>query len=122
MEITPPKKSAKVLDTVMKPSYVPIEERHASYWRKDAATTLKSKLKEKMNTGKAKNGILFIGDGMSLATVMAARTYAGQMEKALGEETSLSFEEFPVCGLAKVSHRAFSAFAERSAIRDTCNA
>ncbi|CAK1580580.1 unnamed protein product [Parnassius mnemosyne] len=94
-------KPKKVLDTVMSPAYIPPEEKHGSYWKKSAATTLKSKLKETINTDKAKNGILFIGDGMSLATVMAARTFAGQMERGLGEENVLEFETFPVTGLAR---------------------
>ncbi|KAJ0176442.1 hypothetical protein K1T71_007621 [Dendrolimus kikuchii] len=94
-------KPNKILDTVMNPGYVPAEEKHGSYWKKSAATTLKSKLQEKINTNKAKNGILFIGDGMSLATVMAARTFAGQVERGLGEDNTLDFERFPVTGLAR---------------------
>lgn len=87
----------------MNPAYIPAEEKHGSYWKKSAASTLKSKLKEKTNKNKARNGILFIGDGMSLATVMAARTYAGQLDRGLGEENILEFEKFPVTGLARVS-------------------
>ncbi|XP_041979175.1 membrane-bound alkaline phosphatase-like [Aricia agestis] len=94
-------KSSKVLDAQMHPAYIPSAEKHASFWRKTAADTLKSKLKEKKNTNKAQNGILFIGDGMSLATVMAARTYAGQLERELGEDNVLNFEKFPVTGLAR---------------------
>ncbi|XP_068633102.1 membrane-bound alkaline phosphatase-like [Battus philenor] len=94
-------KPKKVLDTVMNPEYIPPEEKHASFWRKSAATTLKSKLHETKNINKAKNGIMFIGDGMSLATVMAARTFAGQMERGLGEDNILEFEKFPVTGLAR---------------------
>lgn len=41
----------------MNPGYVPAEEKHGSYWKKSAATTLKSKLQEKINTNKAKNGM-----------------------------------------------------------------
>ncbi|XP_022130673.2 membrane-bound alkaline phosphatase isoform X1 [Pieris rapae] len=94
-------KPKKILDTIMSPSYIPAEEKHGSYWKKSAADTLKAKLKEKINTNKAKNGILFIGDGMSLATVMAARTFGGQMERNLGEDNTLEFEKFPVSGLAR---------------------
>ncbi|XP_028030069.1 membrane-bound alkaline phosphatase-like isoform X2 [Bombyx mandarina] len=94
-------KPKKVLETVMNPAYIPAEEKHGSYWKKSAASTLKSKLKEKTNKNKARNGILFIGDGMSLATVMAARTYAGQLDRGLGEENILEFEKFPVTGLAR---------------------
>ncbi|KAJ8722268.1 hypothetical protein PYW08_004670 [Mythimna loreyi] len=94
-------KPKKVLDTFMNPAYIPVEEKHQSYWKKSAAQTIKAKLAEKRNTNKAKNGILFIGDGMSLATVMAARTFSGQLEQSLGEESVLDFETFPVSGLAR---------------------
>ncbi|XP_045772639.1 membrane-bound alkaline phosphatase-like isoform X1 [Maniola jurtina] len=94
-------KPKKVLDTVMKPVYIPTEEKYGSFWRKSAHQVLNSKLKETLNKNKAKNGILFIGDGMSLATVMAARTFEGQMKKELGEDNVLEFEKFPVSGLAR---------------------
>jgi len=51
--------------------------------------------------GKAKNIILFIGDGMSVATVTAARIYEGQQRGNTGEENFLSFEEFPHLALSK---------------------
>ncbi|XP_030033710.2 membrane-bound alkaline phosphatase isoform X2 [Manduca sexta] len=94
-------KPKKILDTIMNPAYIPAEEKHGSHWRKSAAAALNAKLQEKINTNKAKNGIMFIGDGMSLATVMAARTFGGQLERGLGEENVLDFEKFPVCGLAR---------------------
>ncbi|XP_075977664.1 membrane-bound alkaline phosphatase-like isoform X1 [Anticarsia gemmatalis] len=94
-------KPKKILDTVMTPAYIPAEEKHGSYWRKSAASTIKEKLQEKPNINQAKNGILFIGDGMSLATVMAARTFSGQLDRGLGEESILNFEKFPVSGLAR---------------------
>lgn len=87
----------------MNPAYIPPEEKHGSYWRRDAVNTLKAKLQEKPNINRAKNGILFIGDGMSLATIMAARTFSGQMEQSPGEDAVLDFEKFPVSGLARVS-------------------
>ena len=49
----------------------------------------------------ATNIILFIGDGMSVATVSAARIYEGQQRGETGEENVLSFEEFPYFALAK---------------------
>ncbi|OWR53113.1 alkaline phosphatase [Danaus plexippus plexippus] len=94
-------KPKKVLDTVMNPAYIPLEEKHGSFWKKSASEALKSKLKETVNTNKAKNGILFIGDGMSIATIMAARTLAGQVERGLGEDNVLAFEKFPIAGLAR---------------------
>jgi alkaline phosphatase len=51
-------------------------------------------------SGKAKNIILFVGDGMSLTTVAAARILEGQRKGQPGEEHALSWENFP--------HTAFS--------------
>jgi alkaline phosphatase len=50
---------------------------------------------------KAKNIILFVGDGMSLTTVTAARIYQGQKQGQSGEENLLSFETFPYTGFSK---------------------
>ncbi len=52
------------------------------------------------NPGAARNIILFVGDGMSMTTVTAARIFAGQLDGATGEEHRLSFEQFPWTGLA----------------------
>lgn len=45
--------------------------------------------------GKAKNVIVFLGDGMSITTVAAARILEGQRKGQSGEENHLSFEDFP---------------------------
>jgi len=50
--------------------------------------------------GRAKNVIVFLGDGMSLTTVAAARIFEGQRKGGPGEENLLSWERFP--------HTAFS--------------
>jgi alkaline phosphatase len=50
---------------------------------------------------RAKNVILFVGDGMSPTTVTAARIRAGQLAGAPGEENLLSFEKLPHLALAK---------------------
>ena len=49
----------------------------------------------------AKNVIFFLGDGMGISTITAARIYAGQAAGATGEEYSLAFEEFPHLALIK---------------------
>ena len=49
----------------------------------------------------ARNVILFIGDGMSLATVTAARILEGQLRGEPGEDNLLSFERLPHTALAK---------------------
>lgn len=51
--------------------------------------------------GGARNVILFVGDGMSLTTVAAARILAGQRAGAPGEEHRLAWEHFPATALSK---------------------
>lgn len=50
---------------------------------------------------RAKNVILFIGDGMGISTITAARIYEAQKRGEPGEENSLSFEKFPNVALVK---------------------
>lgn len=49
----------------------------------------------------AKNIILFVGDGMSITTLTAARIWQGQQQGKLGEEHFLHFENFPHTALIK---------------------
>ena len=49
----------------------------------------------------AKNVILFVGDGMGISTVTAARILEGQLRGESGEENQLSFEKFPYVALSK---------------------
>ncbi|AXK72441.1 alkaline phosphatase [Lysobacter sp. TY2-98] len=51
--------------------------------------------------GHAKNVIVFLGDGMSLTTVAAARILEGQRNGHPGEENRLSWEDFPYTALSK---------------------
>jgi len=53
------------------------------------------------NTGKAKNIILVVGDGMGVATLTAARIFSGQQLDLAGEEYQLSFEGLPYSALIK---------------------
>ncbi len=52
-------------------------------------------------SGRAKNVILFVGDGMSLTTVAAARILDGQRKGQPGEENRLSWEKFPATALSR---------------------
>ena len=51
--------------------------------------------------GRAKNVILFVGDGMSLTTVAAARILEGQRDGGPGEDNALGWETFPATALSK---------------------
>ena len=50
---------------------------------------------------RSNNVVLFIGDGMGISTVTAARIFAGQQQGGNGEEHQLSFEAFPHVALVK---------------------
>jgi alkaline phosphatase len=51
--------------------------------------------------GRARNVILFIGDGMGIATITAARILEGQRKGESGEQNHLSFEDFPYSALVR---------------------
>ena len=51
--------------------------------------------------GRAKNIVLFLGDGMGLTTVTAARILEGQLQGRPGEENLLASEELPHLCLVK---------------------
>ncbi|CCK75001.1 Alkaline phosphatase family protein [Oleispira antarctica RB-8] len=73
-------------------------------WFQQAQSNLKDKMKNKVLTNSAssaKNVILFVGDGMGVSTVSAARILQGQLAGNNGEENLLSFERFPFSGFSK---------------------
>lgn len=51
--------------------------------------------------GKAKNVILFIGDGMGISTLTTGRIREGQLKGETGEENYLGWEEWPSTALVK---------------------
>ncbi|PWS53554.1 alkaline phosphatase [Pseudoalteromonas sp. meg-B1] len=74
-------------------------------WFSDAQTKLASAQdaasKVVTESGKAKNVILFVGDGMGISTITAARILAGQLQGEMGEDHQLSFETMPYSGFVK---------------------
>ena len=64
---------------------------------------LRLALQQRHNMGVARNVILFLGDGMGVSTVTAARIYKGQKDGHPGEETQLNFEKFPYAAFSKVT-------------------
>lgn len=69
-------------------------EETRQFWRSKAKDIVTSHLATQ-NTNKAKNVIMFLGDGMGIQTVTAARILLGN------ENESLSFEKFPHAGAVK---------------------
>ncbi|WP_137719082.1 alkaline phosphatase [Methylobacillus flagellatus] len=70
-------------------------------WYKAGEDFIVASNKIKNKQGKAKNVILFVGDGMGISTVTAARILDGQMKGKPGEENRLFFETFPHLALSK---------------------
>jgi len=70
-------------------------------WYRQGQLAVRQAHNLKINNRAAKNVILFIGDGMNLPTVTAARILEGQSLGKKGEEHILSFEKLPHVALAK---------------------
>ncbi|XP_029003532.1 intestinal-type alkaline phosphatase [Betta splendens] len=77
------------------------EELHARYWNNKGSQALDAAMKVQPKVRQARNLILFLGDGMGITTVTAARILKGQMAKRSGEETSLVMDTFPHVALSK---------------------
>lgn len=71
--------------------------REKSEWFDAGLDELKAALNVKHNTRRAKNVVLFVGDGMGINTMTASRIYKR------GEQGNLAWETFPHMGLLKVS-------------------
>ena len=54
---------------------------------------------------KAKNIIVFVGDGLGVSTHTMSRIYKGQKKGRSGEEESLVWEDWDYSGLIKVTIR-----------------
>jgi alkaline phosphatase len=67
----------------------------------DGEATLARLKARKARTGRAKNVILFIGDGMGPSTVTAGRIFEGQSRGVDGESNLLSFERLPYLAMQK---------------------
>ena len=76
----------------------------ADFWNKQAQDTLQKALTREasLNRNVAKNIVYFVGDGMGVPTVTAARIFKGQQAGMTGEETVLAWEKFSSVALSKV--------------------
>lgn len=77
----------------------PLGMKSREFWQSSGQEFLKEALLKEPNKNVAKNLIILVAAGMSIATQMATRVYLG------GEYKTLSFEEFPYVGLSKVRRR-----------------
>ena len=88
------------------------QEFSADYWNNVGADDVAEMVTKfnSLNTNKAKNVILFVGDGMSLSTVVAGRIHKAQRQNPAvpGEEDFTALDEMPHSGLMKTfSGRTF---------------
>jgi alkaline phosphatase len=95
---------AEVIPTVAPTPTTPADTTK-TYWA-DSGKAKLNQLKTdsyKLNPTRAKNVILFVGDGMGISTITAARILEGQKIKGStkGEENLLSFEQFPNAALSR---------------------
>lgn len=70
-------------------------------WYRQGQASLRSARALRASRGRARNVILFVGDGMGMSTVTAARILQGQLAGKPGEEGALAFERFPHLALSK---------------------
>nr|AAN31766.1 alkaline phosphatase [Xenopus laevis] len=91
-----------LLGTLSESVTFPEQEKNPNYWRRQAQETLMNALQlQNLNTNVAKNVIMFLGDGMGVPTVTAARILKGQLAGQPGEETQLEMDKFPHVALSK---------------------
>ena len=81
-----------------------LEERkqreNQDFWRKKGYENLQRNLDPVINKSRAKNVILFIGDGMGIPTITATR----HLKEFLGKDPDLAVDNFPFSSLSKVGH------------------
>lgn len=73
----------------------------ASTWVNKGEAALIAAQHIQPNNRQAKNVILFVGDGMGISTITAARIYEGQQKGIDGEGNQLAFEKLPYLALSK---------------------
>ncbi|CAB3234486.1 unnamed protein product [Arctia plantaginis] len=78
-----------------------LAETDPMFWVNHAQAAITENSQRTVPTNKARNVVMFLGDGMSIPTITAARILFGQRKHATGEESQMSFETFPSTGLVK---------------------
>lgn len=86
--------------TALPTAPAPLPQAGDSYFR-DAQADLLTRLALRPNTSRAKNVILFIGDGMGVSTITAARIFQGQREGRDGESTWTAMDRLPYSALVR---------------------
>lgn len=86
---------------------------HETNWVEMAQGVLQDSLDKKQpKMGHAKNLILFIGDGMGVAPITAARWHKMHHDNTKAYETHLAWDHLPVVGHSKVGIQPFCVGAD----------
>ena len=85
----------------IQPQFPVKRQETAETWRQGGQAAMAARKSQKKYKSRAKNVILFIGDGMGVTSITAARILEGQLRGESGEENRLSFDEFPFTALSK---------------------
>jgi alkaline phosphatase len=103
--------STTMVSQAASPDSFPAPHSDRTTWYAAGKAAVEKNAELRPSNRKAKNVILFIGDGMGISTMTAARILAGQQPDIIdpsntksassGEENSLSFELFPHLALSK---------------------
>jgi len=94
-------KTAPIKQGAVKSDAAPARAESPQQWYRDGARAARDGAQLRPTGAKARNVILFVGDGMGVSTVAAARIREGQLKGRSGEENALSFERFPYLSLSK---------------------
>ena len=70
-------------------------------WRTQAQDEILARLSRPQREGRARNVIVFVGDGLNLSTIVASRILDGQNQGMSGEENYLPFERWGHSALIK---------------------
>ncbi|XP_026576786.1 intestinal-type alkaline phosphatase [Pseudonaja textilis] len=80
---------------------IPVEEQKPSFWNQLADKAIQKANRLQYRNYKAKNLILFLGDGMGIPTITATRILKGHMQNPPTPESPLSMDAFPFVALSK---------------------
>lgn len=87
--------------TALQPSRTPVTPLQAQDSYFTAAHNAVEARAAERKVARARNVILFIGDGMGISTITAARIYAGQQKGRDGESYQLAMEKLPYSAFSK---------------------
>ena len=104
---TPPEAAAPQADAQLVQAREPVTPvQSADAYYTSAAAAVDARIAAR-GAKPAKNVILFIGDGMGISTITAARIYAGQSAGEDGESHHLAMDDLPYAALSKTYSHNF---------------